>query len=164
MRSHSTNYCSAITRPTCNVSTAVKAAGYFKDAFHEYVVQGNRGAVNPVRRGTKAAVHYVLQVAGGGTAQVRLRLSARRQAQPFADFADLAAARVREADEYYAGLQQNQPNQDARLVQRQAFAGMIWSKQFYNYEIRTWLNGDPAQPPPPAARAQRAQLGLEAFQ
>ena len=67
---------------------AVKAAGYFKDAFHEYVVRGNHGAVNPLRRGTKAAVHYVLQVAGGGAAQVRLRLSARSQAQPFADFAD----------------------------------------------------------------------------
>ncbi len=130
----------------------VKAAGYFKDAFHEYLVRGNRAAVNPLRSGTKAAVHHVQQLAGGGTAQIRLRLSARRQAQPFVDFADLAAARVREADEYYADLQQNQPNQDARLVQRQAFAGMIWSKQFYNYEVRTWLKGDPAQPSPPAAR------------
>ena len=131
---------------------AVKAAGYFKDAFHEYIVQGNRGAVNPVPRGTKAAVHYVLQVPGGGAAQVRLRLCARTQTQPFADFASVAAARLREADEYYAALQQNQPNQDARLVQRQAFAGMIWSKQFYNYEVRTWLKGDSGQPTPPAAR------------
>ncbi len=131
----------------------VKAAGYFKDAFHQYIVQGNRGAVNSERRGTKAAVHYVLNVPGGGTSQIRLRLSARRQAQPFADFAGVAAARVREADEFYAVLQQNQPNQDARLVQRQAFAGMIWSKQFYNFDIRTWLHGDPAQPPPPAGRA-----------
>jgi hypothetical protein len=131
---------------------AVKAAGHFKDAFHEYIVQGNRGAVNPLRRGTKAAVHYVLQVPGGGAAQVRLRLCARTQAQPFADFTSVAAARLREADEYYAALQQNQPNQDARLVQRQAFAGMIWSKQFYNYEVRTWLKGDPGQPSPPAER------------
>jgi len=131
---------------------SAKGAGYFKDAFHEYLVRGNRGAVNALLRGTKAAVHYVLQVAGGAAAQIRLRLSARHLAQPFAGFADLAAARVREADDYYAGLQHNQPNLDARLVQRQAFAGMIWSKQFYNYEIRTWLTGDPAQPPPPAAR------------
>ena len=132
---------------------SAKGAGYFKDAFHEYLVRGNHGAVNALRRGTKAAVHFTLQVAGGGVAQIRLRLSARYQAQPFADFADLAAVRVREADDYYAGLQQNQPNQDARLVQRQAFAGMIWSKQYYSYEIRSWLTGDSGQPPPPAARA-----------
>ena len=131
----------------------VKAAGHFKDAFHEYIVHGNRGAVNPERRGTKAALHYVLKVAEGGMSQVRLRLSARSQAEPFADFADVAATRLREADEYYAALQQDLPNQDARLVQRQAFAGMIWSKQFYNYDIRTWLSVDPAQPPPPVARA-----------
>jgi hypothetical protein len=131
---------------------AVKASGHFKDAFHEYIVQGNRGAVNPVRTGTKAAVHYVLQVPGGGASQIRLRLCARSQAQPFADFAGVAAARLREADEFYAALQLNQPNQDARLIQRQAFAGMIWSKQFYNYEVRTWLMGDSGQPTPPAAR------------
>uniref|UniRef100_Q01PD7 Mannosylglycerate hydrolase MGH1-like glycoside hydrolase domain-containing protein n=1 Tax=Solibacter usitatus (strain Ellin6076) TaxID=234267 RepID=Q01PD7_SOLUE len=131
----------------------VKAAGHFKDAFHEYIVHGNRAAVNPERRGTKAALRYVVKVAEGGMSQIRLRLSARSQTQPFGDFADLAATRQREADEYYAGVQQDQPNPDARLVQRQAFAGMIWSKQFYNYDVRTWLSGDPAQPPPPAARA-----------
>ena len=76
----------------------------------------------------------------------------------------VAAARLREADEYYAGLQQNQPNQDARLVQRQAFAGMIWSKQFYNYEVRTWLNGRSGAASTARGARQRAQLGLEAFQ
>ena len=131
---------------------AANAAGYFKDAFHDYVTTGNHEAVNALKRGTKAAVHYTLQVAGGGMAQIHLRLSAQRQAQPFANFADLAAARVREADEYYATIQQNQVNEDARLVQRQAFAGMIWSKQFYDYDVRTWLKGDPGQPPPPAER------------
>jgi hypothetical protein len=133
---------------------SVKADGCFKDAFHEYLIRGNHGAVNALKRGTKAAVHYVAQVAAGGAAQIRLRLSARHNTKPFADFADVAAARVREADEYYAGVQQNQPNQDARLVQRQAFAGMIWTKQFYSYEIRTWLTGDSGQPPPPAARVR----------
>ncbi|HKF07026.1 MAG TPA: hypothetical protein VKB49_32200 [Candidatus Sulfotelmatobacter sp.] len=127
----------------------VESAGYFKDAFHEYVVHANQGSVNPLRRGTKAAAYYVLQVAGGGMEKIRLRLSSQDQSRPFADFDDLAAARVREADEFYASLQQNQTNEDARLVQRQAFAGMIWSKQFYNYDVRTWLEGDPNQPPPP---------------
>jgi Glycosyl hydrolase family 63 C-terminal domain len=130
----------------------VKAGGYFKDAFHEYVVSSNHGAVNSMRHGTKAAVRYVLQVAGGGMKRIRLRLCARRQARPFGDFDDVAGARVREADEYYARLQRDQPNLDARHVQRQAFAGMIWSKQFYNYDVRTWLKGDPGQPPPPAGR------------
>src|SRR5262245_40172532 len=130
----------------------VKSAGYFKDAFHEYVVKNNRAAVNPERRGTKAAVHYALSTPGHGMARVRLRLSSRLSLQPFADFDSIAASRVRDADEYFARLQKDQPNQDARLVQRQAFAGMIWSKQFYKYDIRTWLNGDPSQPRPPAAR------------
>jgi len=130
----------------------VKSAGYFKDAFHEYVVKNNRAAVNPERRGTKAAVHYALSTPGHGMARVRLRLSSRLSSQPFADFDSIAASRVRDADEYFARLQKDQPNQDARLVQRQAFAGMIWSKQFYKYDIRTWLNGDPSQPRPPAAR------------
>jgi hypothetical protein len=108
--------------------------------------------VNPLRCGTKAAVHYLLQVAGGGTARARLRLSAATCVQPFTDFDELAAARRREANEFYAELQEGQPNEDARLVQRQAFAGMIWSKQYYDYDVRTWLNGDPRQPPPPADR------------
>jgi hypothetical protein len=131
---------------------AVKASGYFKDAFHEYLVHGNHEAVNSLKRGTKAAVHYVLNTTGGGAARIRLRLSAQRQSEPFADFADVANVRVREANEFYGKLQQDQPNQDARLVQRQAFAGMIWNKQFYCYDVRVWLNGDPKQPPPPAAR------------
>jgi len=130
----------------------VKAAGYFKDAFHEYVVHNNRLAVNPARQGTKAGVHYTLNVAGNAMARIRLRLSALQHSIPFADFDALAAARVREADEYFANLQCGQPNEDARLVQRQAFAGMIWSKQFYHYEVRKWLSGDPGQPAPPPAR------------
>src|SRR5215472_7013137 len=107
----------------------VSARGYFKDAFHEYVVHGNHRAVNSQRRGTKAAAHYVLQVAGGGMTRTRLRLSAKRQPRPFADFDDLASSRVREANEFYGCLQKDQCNPDARLVQRQALAGMIWSKQ-----------------------------------
>jgi hypothetical protein len=119
----------------------VGKGGYSKDAFHEYVVHGDRGAVNPLRRGTKAAVHHVLQVAGAGTEKIRLRLSAQRRSRPFADFDEVAATRIQEANEFYARLQRDQPNEDARLVQRQAFAGMIWSKQFYNYDVHTWLKG-----------------------
>src|SRR5262249_48223433 len=126
--------------------------GYFKDAFHEYVVQNNRRAVNPERRGTKAGAHYTVNVAGHAMARIRLGLSAAEQSNPFASFDDVTAARVREADEYFANLQRGQSNEDARLVQRQAFAGMIWSRQFYRYEVREWLRGDPAQPTPPPSR------------
>ena len=130
-----------------------RSPGYFKDAFHEYLVQGNLGAVNPLRCGTKAAVHYMLQYRRRRN-EPRAASSLRMHTcvQPFTDFDDLAAARRREANGFYAELQRAQPNEDARLVQRQAFAGMIWSKQYYDYDVRTWLNGDPAQPPPPAAR------------
>jgi hypothetical protein len=97
-------------------------------------------------------VHYTLSVPGRGIARIRLRLSASPLLHPFEEFDDLAAARAREADEYFASLQHGQPNDDARLVQRQAFAGMIWSRQFYQYEVRTWLGGDPNEPAPPPAR------------
>jgi hypothetical protein len=130
----------------------LNTSGYFKDAFHEYVVQNNRLAVNPQREGTKAGVHYVLNVAGRAMARIRLRLSAAQQPNPFADFDDLVAARLHEADEYFANLQDGQSNDDARLVQRQALAGMIWSKQFYHYDVRKWISGDPSQPAPPPAR------------
>jgi hypothetical protein len=142
---------------------AAMAEGFFKDAFHEYVVLGNPRAVNSQRQGTKASAHYVLQVAGGGRTQARLRLSAQPKSLPFADFDDVDMARTREADEYYCSLQKNQSNQDARLVQRQAFAGMIWSKQFYNYDVGTWLTGDPGQPPPPAGRSSGRNAGWAHF-
>ena len=127
---------------------------YFKDAFHEYVVAGNQAAVNPAQTGTKAAAHFVRDVPARGAVEIRLRLTSDEPPRPFADFADFFASRAREADEYYAALQADIPDADARLVQRQALAGMIWSKQFYSYDIPEWIDGDPAQPPPPLARRQ----------
>jgi hypothetical protein len=128
--------------------------GFFKDAFHEYVVDGNRDAVNPDRIGTKAAAHYQFEVPGSGSVQVRLRLARAGGRANFsrAEFDALLIQRRKEADEFYAALQHGLDNSDARQVQRQAFAGMIWSKQFYHYDIPQWLAGDPAQPAPPAER------------
>lgn len=128
------------------------ATGFFKDAFHEYVVHGNADAVNPQRTGTKAGVLHRLTVPAGGAATVRLRLAHRGGAGSFADFDSVFAARIREADEFYAELQQNLASADARDVQRQAFAGMIWSKQFFYYDVAEWVQGDPGQPPPPPGR------------
>jgi hypothetical protein len=125
---------------------------YFKDAFHEYLVGGRRDAVNPLHTGTKAAAHYRLRVPAAGTVQLRLRLTAEPSAEPLRDFDAWMEARRREADAFYATLQAEISDPAARAVQRQAFAGMIWSKQFYYYDVPQWLNGDPAQPPPPRER------------
>src|SRR6266542_2367391 len=125
--------------------------GYFKDAFHELLVHRNARAVNPNQRGTKAAAHYRLEVPAGGRAVVRLRLSAETHAEPFAHFEDAIERRRSEADQFYAELQQDL-TEDQRLVQRQALAGMIWSKQFFYYDVPQWLKGDPGQPAPSAER------------
>ena len=127
------------------------AEGYFKDGFHEFVVNGHGHAINPQQRGTKAAAHYRFEVPAGGRAVVRLRLSAEIHAHPFDGFDDLIERRRREADSFYDRLQ-NGLSADQRLVQRQALAGMIWSKQFFYYDVPEWLNGDPGQPAPPAGR------------
>jgi hypothetical protein len=127
-------------------------AGYFKDGFHEYVVAGNHAAVNPAQAGTKAAAHYTLTVPAGGATRVRLRLSDAPLTKPFSDFDARIDERRREADAFYADLQADISDSDARNVQRQALAGMIWSKQFFYYDVAAWLRGDPAQPPCPAER------------
>ena len=126
--------------------------GFPKDAFHEYVVHGNRNAVNPVRQGTKACAVHARTIEPGGSTELRLRLSESRISSPFADFNRIFNNRIAEADAFYDAVQRDLPSDDAKLVQRQAFAGMIWSKQFYYIDVPQWLNGDPAQPPPPAQR------------
>ena len=129
--------------------------GFFKDAFHEYVIAGNTAAVNPSLTGTKAGALHELDIPAGGSATVRVRLAKTdnaSSAKAFADFDEIFARRRREADEFYAGLQHDMTDADARLVQRQAFAGMIWSKQFFHCDIQEWLDGDPLQSPPPPER------------
>jgi hypothetical protein len=129
------------------------APGFFKDAFHDYIVAGKGAAVNPAQTGTKAGALYVLSVAAGGSQQLRLRLAPKAPVlRPFAGFDAIFARRRREADAFYAGLQRDIVDADARMVQRQAFAGMIWSKQFFHYNVEQWLQGDPVQPPPPPER------------
>ncbi len=126
--------------------------GFFKDGINDYIVGGNTAAVNPDQRGTKAAAHYKLTIPAAGSARIRVRLSDRFSETPFAGFDSIVAQRRHEADEFYAELQSGIADNDARNVQRQAFAGMLWSKQFYYFDVMQWLNGDPAQPPPPPER------------
>jgi hypothetical protein len=125
------------------------ASPYVKDGINDYIVHGDTGAVNPHRVGTKAAARYALSLAPGETRTVRLRLAHPGAAS---DFERTFADRIREADEFYATVIPTDLAPDARNVMRQAFAGMLWSKQFYHYVVRDWLNGDPAMPPPPGER------------
>ncbi len=126
--------------------------GYYKDAFNELLVDGRADAVNPDRTGTRAAAHYRFDVPAGAAVSVRLRLGARGLKRPFADFDALFATRIGETDAFYAGLQREMHDDDAKRVQRQAFAGMIWSKQFYYFDIPEWLGGDETTPRPPPER------------
>ena len=154
---------------------------YVKDGFHEYLIRGNTGAINPQNSGTKTAAHYDFQLDPGETVVIKLRFTDR---EPLADleydspmvgtitgpghaerpqgvpasgdfragFDALFAQRQKEADEFYAERLPKRLSEDARSVMRQAYAGMLWCKQFYHYDVRRWLDGDPSEPIPPKER------------
>jgi hypothetical protein len=127
------------------------AAGYFKDGINEYIIHKNDQAVN-YQEGTKAALHYQRIVPGEGSVSIHLRLENKQNPAPFADFDHIFDARLTETNEFYHDLQIDITNEDEKLVQRQAFAGMLWGKQLYYYNVYHWLKGDPGQPPPPLHR------------
>ncbi len=120
---------------------------WVKDAFHQYVLAGNKAAVNPAKTGTKAAAHYVLDVPAGGSAVIRLRLTAVPPAEPFGEtFEATVAARLVNADEFYARITPPALSEDERRVHRQALAGMLWGKQYYFFDVDTWLKEHEAHP------------------
>jgi hypothetical protein len=136
---------------------------YPKDGINDHVIHG-ADTVNPARRGTRCAFWYQVTAPPGGTAELRLRLrpvaaapAAGGTPEPAAalgeDFDRVMALRQAEADEFYAELTPAGASADEALVMRQAFAGMLWGKQFYHYDVARWLDGDPAQPAPPPGRA-----------
>ena len=128
---------------------------FVKDAFHEYVVHTRTQAVNPDLEGTKCAFHYKLSIDSGSTAVVRLRLCAEAESKnlSFGDsFQKIFETRQKEADEYYNTIITPEVTADERLVTRQAYAGLLWTKQFYHYAIQEWLEGDPTQPTPADSR------------
>ncbi len=156
---------------------------YVKDAFHEWLIHGNKAAVNPERSGTKMAAHYPLQLGPGEAATLKFRLTdidplggmdadspmvgtitspahqERAEGVPGTnDFAKcfdaLFLQRQKEADEFYSSRLPKELSSDAHQVMRQAYAGMLWSKQFYHYDVHTWIEGDPAGPAPPEERSQ----------
>jgi len=131
-------------------------AGCVKDGINDYVVGGARNAVNPAQAGTKTAAHYVLTIPPGGEASVRLRFTEEPPSsvdETFGEeFESTFNARRRESDEFYAGVIPSHLSDDAKGVMRQSLAGLLWSKQFYNYVVKEWLDGDPAMPAPPPER------------
>jgi len=131
---------------------AAPSGGYPKDGLDRLIVHGDEQAVNAELRGTKVGAIWQRTVAAGATVEVRLRLSRPGVADPFEGFDALIQRRVQEADEFYDHVHGGLTDPDARRVQRQAFAGMLWSKQVYLYDVRRWLAGDPGQPAPPAGR------------
>ncbi len=128
------------------------AQPYVKDAFHEAVIHGHTNAINLEKKGTKAAAHFQKVVQPNETFVVQIRFSNAEQEAPFASFDETFSHRLKEADEFYAAVQDTNLSDDERHVQRQAFAGLLWNKQFYHYSIELWLDGDPAGPPPPESR------------
>ena len=159
----------------------LKNRSYPKDAFHAFVIQSDRAAVNPKQMGTKMAAYYPVELGPGESATLKLRLTDmeplgslndnsgvigtitspghadRGEGVPAsndfeAGFDAMFAQRQKEAEEFYASRLPAELSEDAKRVMRQALSGMLWCKQFYHYDVRTWLDGDPAGPPPPKER------------
>ncbi|MEN8198321.1 MAG: glucosidase, partial [Pseudomonadota bacterium] len=127
---------------------------YVKDAFHRTVIGRESGAVNPAQEGTKGAAWYHDAIPAGRSISYRLRLADAEQASPFGDFDDIFDQRLDEADAFYDAVHPADLDAEDRLIQRQAFAGLLWTKQLYYYDIPQWLRGDPRYPPPPFNRKQ----------
>src|SRR5262249_2366449 len=132
---------------------AANGFAFVKDACHDYIVNHRLEAVNPKMHGTKAAAQYVLNLPAGEQFQIRLRLRAEEEAgaQPLGkEFDRIFDQRIQEADAFYSIRIPDDLTQAEALVARQAYAGLLWSKQYYHYVVKDWLEGDPAQPSPPA--------------
>jgi hypothetical protein len=134
----------------------MQAAGPFKDGVGDYIIGGHTDAISR-DAGSKAALIRKLDLPAGGSATLRLRLRPAHDDAAIEPFDTVLARRRADADEFYAALQEGVADADARLVQRQALAGMLWCKQFYHFDVARWLDGDPAQPPPPSSRTRNDQ-------
>lgn len=127
---------------------------YLKDGINDYITQKIKSSVNPSKTGTKASLNYDIEIDGGSFKSVRLRLVKNSIQDPFQNFDLIFKQKINEADEFYADIQAEIKSDDAKNIQRQAFAGMLWSKQFYYYDVEEWINGDKGQPKPPAQRKE----------
>jgi hypothetical protein len=132
-------------------SIPCKTGSYYKDGINNFIVKGEP-TVNPAQCGTRAAFHFNKIIPAGKSEVIRIRLCQEGVEKPFDDFDNIFTLRVNEADAFYAEVQEKIPNEEYKNIQRQAYAGMIWCKQFYDFNIEKWLKGDPSEPPPPAER------------
>lgn len=137
---------------TLRLFDAPSANQYFKDAFHRAIVDGEQEAVNPNLTGTKACLHYTHMVPAGGSVVVRLRLAPEQLKAPLQDVDAILLKRRTEADEFYNAVQPPAATEDEKRIQRQAFAGLLCSKQVYLFDVNVWLEGDDPSSPPPASR------------
>jgi hypothetical protein len=135
----------------CHGPGAESRSRYTKDAFHRRIVDGE-DATNPEAIGTKAALHYRRVVAAGGSVEWLFRLTPDQPAEPLADVAAVVETRRAEADAFYAAIQPDAASDDEKRIQRQAFAGLLWTKQIYLFDVKLWLEGDRSDRPPPASR------------
>jgi hypothetical protein len=131
---------------------------YAKDGINDYLVNNETSAVNPDCTGTKAAGVFEYKIEGGKSVSLLLRLCSGTNTKPFEDFNEIFDRRVTEADDFYKSLQKDIEGKDERLIQRQALAGLLWNKQFYNYDVRKWLKGDPGEPSPPEGHTTSRNL------
>ncbi|HXA01490.1 MAG TPA: hypothetical protein VNW99_05840 [Cytophagaceae bacterium] len=122
--------------------------GHWKDGINDYVVNGKKKAVNPDHTGTKASLHYILNIEPGKSKEIRLRLSDQPKKDAFDDFDYIFKTRIREADVFYHEIAEGLVDPELKSIQRQAFAGMLLSKQFYYFDVTLWLKGDPGSNPP----------------
>ena len=134
-----------------------------KDAFHDAVITNDLSLVGNRKNGTKSAFMHRLTLAGGESVIIKLRLRKEKIGQdPFGnEFDEVFKQRITEADEFYSQFAPDSPESDVISVQRQAFAGLLWNKQYYNYELDTWLNGDPGQPASAGEQKNRSKRRLE---
>ncbi len=137
------------------------ASPYVKDAFHRYLIDGEKNAVNPKMEGTKGTALYFQEIPPGKSVSFRLRLTKNKWERPFETFDAILAKRLEEADQYYHMFEKPDLSEDEKRVQRQAFAGLMWTKQLYYYDVEHWFNGDPAYPPPPESRRDVRNQGWE---
>ena len=132
--------------------SVANASPYVKDGIGATVVDGQPDRINPDAVGTKVAALYRLNLAPGATQVVLLRLAKGAPRAPAPEAEQILATRIAEADAFYATLAGDALTPDEGIVERQAFAGLIWGKQWYHFDVAEWLDGDPASPPPPASR------------
>eukprot|EP00794_Sanderia_malayensis_P014391 gene14391-15890_t len=134
---------------------------YVKDAFHRYLIGGEKDAINPKHRGTKVAAHYNLTLDPGESYVIKCRLTIADEKLTNGifnkkNFDDVFETRKKEADNFYCQVLPAKATKEENLVSRQAYAGLLWSKQFYHYIVKDWIEGDPDQPKPPSSRTRNS--------